>query len=39
MDAQCVIYSGPDIVCGQTTVVASGSTMAEALAAIVNYLC
>jgi hypothetical protein len=39
MDAQCVIYSGPDIECNGDTVVASGSTMAEALASIVEYFC
>jgi hypothetical protein len=39
MDAQCVIYTGPDIVCGQTTVVPTNTNMADALAAIVAYFC
>lgn len=39
IDAQCVIYTGPDITCNQQVVVSSGSTMAEALTAIVNYFC
>jgi hypothetical protein len=39
MDAQCVIYSGDDIMCGEDVVVASGSTMADALASIVDYFC
>lgn len=39
MDAECVIYSGPDIECDGNIIVPSGSTMAEALLAIVNYVC
>jgi hypothetical protein len=38
-NAECVIYTGPDITCGQDIVVPSGATMSEALAAIVNYFC
>lgn len=39
MNAECVVYTGPDITCGQDVVVPSGSTMSEALEAIVAYFC
>jgi hypothetical protein len=39
INAQCVIYTGPDILCNNDVVVGTGSTMAEALTAIVDYFC
>jgi hypothetical protein len=39
IDAQCVVYTGPPIICNAVTVVATGDTMAEALASIVAALC
>ncbi len=38
-DAQCVIYSGDDILCDQTVVVSQGMTVAEAMASITDYFC
>jgi hypothetical protein len=38
-NANCVIYTGPDIICGEDTVVETGATMSEALASIVAYFC
>ena len=38
-NAQCVIYTGAPIVCGQTTIIPTNTNMAEALQALVNYLC
>lgn len=37
--ADCVIYNGDDIDCGTDTVVAKGSTVAQALRNIVAYFC
>jgi hypothetical protein len=37
-DAQCVVYTGPDIVCNTTTIIESGSSMTEALIALINYI-
>jgi hypothetical protein len=37
--ADCVIYNGDDIDCGNDTVVAKGSTLAQALRNIVAYFC
>jgi hypothetical protein len=39
IDAQCVLYSGDDMICDQTTVVSQGMNAAEAMAAIVDYFC
>ena len=38
-DAQCVVYTGTDIECGQDTVVTTNDTVAEALENIVDYFC
>ena len=38
-DAQCIIYTGTPIVCGQTVIVPTNTNMADALQAIVAYLC
>jgi hypothetical protein len=37
--AECIIYTGDDILCDETTVVAQGMTAAEAMEAIVDYFC
>lgn len=37
--AQCNIYTGPDIMCGQTVVVPTNTDMATALQLIVAYFC
>jgi len=37
--AQCNIYTGPDIVCGETVVVPTNTDMAEALQLVVAYFC
>jgi hypothetical protein len=38
-DAQCIIYTGPPIICGQDVVVPSNTNMAEALNLIADYFC
>jgi hypothetical protein len=38
-DAQCVIYTGDSILCGQDVVVETNTNMADALHAIVDYFC
>jgi hypothetical protein len=38
-DAQCVLYTGEDILCDDTTIVAQDMNVAEAMAAIVEYFC
>lgn len=38
-DAQCTLYTGPDIMCGTTIVVATNTNIAEALQAIVAHFC
>jgi len=38
-DAQCIVYTGEDINCGDTTVVSTDDTVAEALNNIVDYVC
>lgn len=38
-DAQCVVYTGPDIICDDDTVVNSNDTVAEALENVVDYFC
>jgi hypothetical protein len=37
--AQCNIYTGPDIVCGEIVVVPTNTDMAEALQLVVAYFC
>lgn len=39
LDAQCIIYTGDDIVCNEDTVVSSDDSVALALNNIVDYLC
>lgn len=39
MDAQCVIYTGENIICDTDVVVTTNDTVAEALENIVDYLC
>jgi hypothetical protein len=39
INAQCVVYTGPPIICNTVTIVATGDTMAEALASIVAAFC
>lgn len=38
-DAQCVVYTGADIECGNDTVVTSNTNVADSLKDIVDYLC
>ena len=38
-DAQCILYTGVDIECNQTVVVAQDATVAAALSSIVSYFC
>lgn len=38
-DAECVVYTGEPIICGQTEVVPTDTSMAEALALIVAHFC
>jgi len=38
-DAQCIVFTLPDILCGSDIVVAQDSSVAEALDSIVTYLC
>ena len=39
MDAQCVIYTGANILCDTDIVVTTNDTVAEALEGIVDYIC
>ena len=39
VDAQCVIYTGPNITCDTDIVVTTNDTVAEALESIVDYVC
>ena len=38
-DAQCIVYTGVDIECGDDTVVATDTTIADALNDVVTYFC
>jgi len=38
-DAQCIVFTLPDILCGEIIVVAEDSSVAEALDGIVTYFC
>ena len=38
-DAQCIVYTGADIDCGDVTVVATDTTIADALNDVVTYFC
>ena len=38
-DAQCVVYTLPNITCGETTVVFQDDTIAEALEQVIEYFC
>lgn len=38
-DAQCVRYTGDDILCGEDTVITTNDTVAEALENVVDYFC
>jgi hypothetical protein len=38
-DAQCVIYTGAPITCGPVTIIPTNTNMADALQALVSYLC
>jgi hypothetical protein len=38
-DAQCTVYTGANIVCSSTTVVASNTVIADALDDIISYFC
>jgi hypothetical protein len=37
--AQCILYTGEDIICDETTVVTSGDSVAQSLANIVQFFC
>ena len=39
INAQCVIYTGPAITCGRNPIIPSNTSVAEALDALVDYLC
>ena len=39
IDAQCIIYTGPNIMCGKTILIATNNDLATALQAIVTQLC
>ena len=39
INAECVIYTGANILCGETVIVSEGMTAAEAYLAITNYFC
>ena len=38
-DAQCIVYTGDPIICGETTIVATNDTVADALNQVVDYFC
>ena len=37
--AECILYTGDDIICDATTIVTSGDSVAQSLANIVQYFC
>jgi hypothetical protein len=37
-DAQCVVYTGPNLVCGTDIIITSGSSVADAFADLISYL-
>ena len=39
IDAQCVIYTNPDVICNQEVVVETSTSVADAINNIVNYIC
>lgn len=39
LDAQCVIYTGENIICNNDVVVPTNTSMADALKLIVDYFC
>jgi hypothetical protein len=39
VDSQCVIYTGPNIMCGETILIATNTNLADALQAIADTLC
>ena len=39
IDAQCVIYTGPNIMCGETILIPTNTNLATALQSIVAQLC
>lgn len=39
INAECVIYTGPAITCSQNPIIPSNTSVAEALEALVDYLC
>jgi hypothetical protein len=39
LDAQCVVYTGPNILCNDDVVVSSGATLAGALQSMITYFC
>ena len=38
LDAQCIIYTGVDLVCGPDVIIASGTSVAQAFADLILYL-
>ena len=38
-NAQCIIYTGPDIVCGDDVVVQTNTNLSQAFVNLVNYVC
>jgi hypothetical protein len=38
-DAQCIVYTGPDLECGQDVVIAQNTSVALALEDLVTYFC
>lgn len=38
-DAQCVVYTGNDISCGQDVLITSGNNLSAALESVTNYFC
>ena len=39
MDAQCIIYTGNNILCGQDVIVTTNDNVAEAIENVVDYVC
>lgn len=38
-DSQCIVYTGDDIVCGNTTIVETNTNISDALNEVVNFFC
>ena len=38
-DSQCIVYTGPDIVCGNQTIIPNGTSIEKTLELLVQFIC